>query len=277
VVKRLAGIAAASLLSALGCRPLEPAFDAKVAEALRARPAAAAPLLREEDLAHLPPPVRRYVLRSGAVGKPRVRSFELELDARMYRKPGSEAMAATSVQHNSLEDSTRLFFMRARMFGLPVQVLHAYAAGRATMQVRVASLVDLVDESGDVLSRGETVTVLNDTCFFAPGALVDPRLAWEQVDERTARVTFANGRHQVAAILHFDAEGDLVDFTSDDRPALVDGKFLPYRWSTPAGDYREVEGRRVPTRAAAVYRYPGGDFTYGRFVVTRIAWDVARP
>ena len=63
------------------------------------------------------------------------------------------------------------------MFGLPVRALHVYRAEAATFQVRVASLVNMVDQSGEGISRAETVTVLNDLCFFAPGALVDPRLA----------------------------------------------------------------------------------------------------
>lgn len=256
-----------------GRRSLEAAWESRVEAELRGRPLAAAPLLREEDLDHLPPPVQRFIRRSGAVGRPRVQRFRAGMAAEMFRKPGAGPMPATSEQLNFTASPARLFFMKARMFGLPVQVLHVYAGAAATFQVRLASLVDLVDEKGDVLARAETVTVLNDLCFFAPGALVDPRLAWMPIDERTAAVAFANGPHRVAATLHFDGEDRLVDFTSDDRPALRDGKLVPARWSTPIEAYREVGGLRLPTRGAAVYRYPEGDFTYGRFRLEAIAYD----
>jgi hypothetical protein len=186
-------------------------------------------------------------------------------------------MKSASVQHNFLGQPVRLFLMSSRMFGLPVEVLHAYEGEAATMRVRVASLVNVVDLEGELLSRTETVTVLNDLCFFAPGALVDPRLAWTPVDDRTAQVTFPNGRHVVSATLSFDAEGDLVDFASDDRPGLVDGKLEPARWTTPVGDFREFDGRRVPTVGRAIYHSPEGAFTYGVFRATGIAWDVAGP
>lgn len=272
-------IAALSLLSllGLGCTSLESGFQEALRRELPAAPAAPAQALSEADLALLPAPVQRYVRRTGAVGRPVPRSFRLEFKADMFQKPGGAAMPSTSVQYNVLQKPSRTFFMRSLMFGLPVQVLHAYAGEEAIMKVRVASLATVVDLAGDDLSRGETVTVLNDLCFYAPGALADPRLAWTAVDGRTVDVTFRNGRHTVRARLHFDEAGDLVDFSSDDRPALVDGKLLPYRWRTPVRGWREVGGVRVPTHGEAVYRYPEGDFTYGVFDVTGFELDPPAP
>lgn len=268
-------ILAMALLSSLtaACSSLQTEFDARLQAELRRRPATGAPALEEADLAHLPAPVQRFVRASGAVGRPRVRSFQAEFDAEMYRRPGGAPMASTSVQYNDVAAPTRLFFMRSRMFGLPVQVLHDYAGERATFRVRVASLVNVVDEGGVQFSRVETVTVLNDLCFLAPGALVDPRLAWEPVDDRTARVTFTNGPHVVSATLFFNERDELVDFTSDDRPQLIDGTYHPYRWSTPIEGYRRLGGLRLPTGGAAVYAQPAGPFTYGRFRLRAISYD----
>jgi hypothetical protein len=261
-----------------GCTSLESQYDANLRAAFGAQPAAPSAPLAEADLAHLPAPVQRYVRRSGAVGRPRVQNVRFEFEARMFNKPGAGAIPATSVQHNFFARPTRLFLMKARMFGLPVRVLHAYAEEEATMRVRIASLVDKVDLAGEELAIGETVTVLNDMCLFAPGALVDPRLGWEQLDERTVKVSFQNGRRRVAAVLHFNERDELVNFVSDDRAALLDdGTLRRYRWSTPVEDYREFEGRRVATRGAAIYAYPEGDFTYGTFALRSIAYDVPAP
>jgi hypothetical protein len=259
-------------------RSLQAGYEEALRAAFEAQPLRPAAPLGEADLSHLPAPVQRYLRRAGAVGRPRPQNMRIEFAARMWSKPGAAPMAATSVQYNFLGDPTRLFHMRARMFGLPVQVFHAYAGEQATMRVRVASLVDMVDLSGDELSTGETVTLLNDMCFFAPGALVDPRLLWTPLDERSAAVTFVNGRRRVAATLHFNERDELVDFTSDDRAALLpDGTLRRHRWSTPVDGYREFGGRWVGTHGLAVYAYPEGDFTYGDFTVRSVAWDVAGP
>jgi len=269
-------VLAMSLLSALaaGCTTLQSEFDSRVREECRRQPTRVVPLLLEGDLAHLPPPVQRFVRASGAVGRPRVQNFRAEFDAEMYRKPGDAPMLSTSVQYNFVDSPTRLFFMKSRMFGLPVQVFHDYAAEQATFRVRVASLVNVVDEGGVAFSKVETVTVLNDLCFFAPGALVDPRLTWTPIDDRTSGVTFGNGPHRVSATLHFNERDELVDFTSDDRPQLLDGTYRPSRWSTPIEGYQLFDGRRLPTRGAAVYAYPEGPFTYGKFRLKSIAYEV---
>ncbi len=268
-----------SLLAALtaGCTTLQSKYEARVQAQFGRPPAAAPTLVTEADLAHLPPPVQRFIRTSGAVGRPRVQSFRAEFDAEMYRNPGGAPMEATSAQYNQVASPSRLFFMKSRMFGLPVQVLHDYAGVQATFQVRVASLVNVVDESGEAFSKVETVTVLNDLCFFAPGALVDARLAWTPVDDRTAQVTFRNGPHQVSATLHFNEREELVDFTSDDRPQKIDGVYKPYRWSTPIEGYQQLDGMRLPTRGSAIYAYPEGPFTYGKFRLKSVAYNVQAP
>ncbi|MCU0482988.1 MAG: hypothetical protein MUC54_01740 [Chloroflexi bacterium] len=252
-------------------------FEELVEAEFAAQPLAPGRILAEDDLAPLPVPVQRHVRASGAVGRPRPQNMRIEFDAIMRRKPGDRGMAATSVQHNFFGRPARLFFMTARMFGLPVGALHVYRQAEATFTVRVASLVNMVDQRGGEISRAETVTVLNDLCVLAPGALVDPRLAWQELDDRSAAVTFTNGPHRVAATLFFGEHDELLDFRSDDRPDSSSGRFIPMRWSTPVGDHREIGGLRLPTRGSAVYARPDGPFPYGEFTLRSIAFDLPEP
>jgi hypothetical protein len=250
----------------------EQRWRSAVREELEAGAATPRPVLREADLAGLPEPVRRYVLGSGAVGRPVPRSFRLDFAAVMARRPG-DRLRSVSRQVNVIDRPARLFLMRSRMFGFPVQALHLYRGTAATFQVRVAGAVTMVDEAGEAISRGETVTVLNDMVVFAPGALGDPRLAWEPVDDAAARVVFTNGPWSVAATLLFDGDR-LVDFWSDDRPESVGKGFVPRRWRTPLDAYRVVDGVRVATHGRAVYERPEGPFAYGEFTLRTLRYDI---
>jgi len=258
-------------------------FDQRWADAVQEELAAEAagragtpaPALAEADLAGLPAPVRRYVTASGAVGRPVPRNVRVDCDAVMRRGPGETGMQSTSTQLNGFARPARLFLMKARMYGLPVRALHLYRGDAATFQVRVAGLATIVDMAGDPISRGETVTVLNDLCVFAPGAMVDPRLAWEAIDDRTAAVVFANGRWTARATLLFNERDELVDFWSDDRPESADGGLVARRWNTPISGYRVIDGLRLPGYGEAVYARPGGPFTYGEFTIRSIEYDVA--
>jgi hypothetical protein len=259
-------------------RSLRVRHDWFVAAEFAAQPLATggAPLMAS-DLAALPDPVRRYIQRSGAVGRPCPQNMRVALDADMYRKPGGSPMRARSVQYNFFGRPTRLFLMDARMFGLPVRALHVYREEQATFTVRVASTLNMVDLRGEAISAAETVTVLNDMCLMAPGTLVDPRLAWSAVDDLSATVTFTNGAHVVTAALVFNERDELVDFWSNDRPDGSTGTFVPMRWSTPVTAYRDIDGRHLLHRGGAVYLRPDGPFTYGEFTMRSIEYDVPGP
>jgi hypothetical protein len=236
-------------------------------KAAAALPSSAPILITEADLLPLPPPVQRYLRYSGALGKPRTQEARLRFDAEMIRKPGDPPMPATAEQHDFFGPGLqRLFFMRARMAGLPVRVLHAYGNGDASMQVRVLGLFPVVSLHGVQLLQAETVTVLNDMCLLAPGSLLDPRLHWRALDARHAEVTLQNGALHVEARLSFDADGALVNFESDDRYALGDDGILQRRpFSTPVKDYKDYGGWRLASYGEAIYQYPDGPFIYGRF------------
>lgn len=238
--------------------------------------AAPAPLLTQALIAPLPAPVQRYLHVCGWVGRPLPRSVQVDFDATMYSRPGAAGMRGPAVQLDRFDLPRRLFFMRTRMAGLPVAVLHDYTGTQASMQVRLASLFKVVDLQGESLARAETVTLLNDLCLFAPAWLADARLAWTAVDEHRCGVAFTQGPHRVRAELEFNGADELVNFHSDDRGALQkDGSLRLLRWSTPMRDYRDFDGRRVATAGEAVYAYPEGDFAYGRFVLKQIRFDVA--
>lgn len=250
------------------------AAEARAALALPATAAGAAVTAR--DLAALPAPVARWMRRIGVVGRPRPRAFHAVFRAEMRSGPDAPWMPATADQVERFHPARRLFFMHATRGPIPFDVYHRYVGDAATMEVRAAGLVPVgADHDGAAMTRSETVTLLNDVCVFAPGALLDPAFAWTAIDDRTARVAFSNAGHTVRATLHFDAHGDLVDFTSDDR-AMAEGRTMrPLRWRTPLAGHRDVGGVRLPARAEARWVDGVRDWAYGRFVLERLTYDAA--
>jgi hypothetical protein len=232
------------------------------------------PVLTEQDISSLPAPVQRYLRVTGSMNKARIKNVQVSYDAELIQKPGQRGRPGPAEQFDCFDPPKRLFFMRSRMYGLPVAVLHHYEGIRASMKVRIASLFNVVDSHGDELARTETVTLLNDLCFLAPCWLADERLSWRQIDDFQTEVVFTNGPHRVSAILVFDDAGDLVNFISQDRGVFQsDGSLKNFRWSTPMRTYRDFDGRRVATQGEAIWHYPEGDFVYGRFTLKTIRFD----
>ena len=227
------------------------------------------------DIASLPGNVRKYIMLTGAIGKPKVQNLRLEFDAEMRRKPGAPPMISKVVQYSFFGSYARIFFLKTTMFMIPARVLHAYIDCHATMLVRIASLFNMVNISGTELTATETVTVLNDLCAFAPSVLTDRRLTWRGIDDLHTVVTFRNGKYTVKAMLFFNEAGELVNFESDDRPDVTakPGR-QKVKWSTPLCAYREMGGLRLTSPGDAVYHYPEGKFAYGTFKLRNIEYNL---
>lgn len=247
------------------------------ADGALASSAGAGAVVTAADLERLPAPVAAYLRRVGAVGQPRVRNFHARISGRIRAAADRPWMSFVGEQVNTYETRPRrLFFMDATMFGLPVDVLHEYIDGEATMQVKVCSLVTMVDTSGPDMTRAETVTVFNDMCILAPAALIDAPVTWTTIDHHHVSGTFTVEGHTVSAELTFDDDDQLVDFVSDDRlAASADGStFTPQRWSTPISGYADIASRRLATVGEGRWHPDEGAYTYLEFHLDDIAYNV---
>lgn len=260
----------------LGRRPsaLAPTYRREAARALAALPADRPPLVTEADLLPLPPPVQRWLARAGVVGQPRVRSFRLTFDVRIRGAPDDPWMPGTAEQVETFDPPVRLFYMRARKAGLPVEGLHRYLGNAATMDIRLLGLFRVQYLHGPEMTRSETVTLLNDICLLAPAALLDTPVTWEPIDAMSARVRFTNAGHTVEAVLSFDANGNLANFTSGDRSKAAGDTMIRLPFATPVKRIAEFAGTRVAADGDAQYVEGGAPWTYGRFVLTSLAYNV---
>jgi hypothetical protein len=236
-------------------------------------------MVTEADLASLPAPVQRYLRFAGVVGQPRVHAFHVRMSGRIRSAADAPWMPFTAEQHSFVDPPRRFFFMQATRAGLPIDGLHAYAEEGASMRIKLLSIFPVVDLKGPVLTRTETVTLLNDMAIMAPATLIDPAIRWRQIDDRQVEASFTNGPHEVRAVLEFDATGALSNFWSDDRPALAtDGVTLqPQRWSTPVDAYRSQGAYRLASRGEARYAAPTGEYAYVQFDGIEVTTEGAAP
>jgi len=241
------------------------------------RRTASMPLLLDADIAALPPAVQRYIRLSGAVGQPRVQNFRARFHGRIRGGPTARWIVFTGSQYNFYDAPSRLFYMDGTMFGIPVKVFHRFIGPSATMRVKLAALFPMVNASGPMMDKAETVTLFNDLCIFAPGALISPNITWHEIDANTVKATFTNLAHTVRAVLSFNDAGELVDFIADGRGAMsADGKsFLEMRWSTPLREYRDFGAHRMASHGDGVWHAPTGNYSYLEFDLDAVEFNVS--
>jgi hypothetical protein len=249
-------------------------YEKEVSFGLNQKSVSQTSLLTEADLLNLPESVRNYIRYSGSVGKPKVNNFKIEFIGKIRKNKQSVWMPFSSEQYNFLESSTRLFFMKAVMKGIPVAGFHCFKNGDAFMDIRLLSLFKVQYVAGKEMEIAETVTFFNDMCCMAPAALIDKRIKWLESDNSKVHAEFTNNAISISARLYFNEKGELTNFVSDDRFAAGEnGSLKQIRWSTPLKNYREVDGYKLASYAEAIYSYPKGDFCYGTFSLKHIKYN----
>jgi hypothetical protein len=262
-------IVVAALLS-LGMTNFENTFDRDVRKNLTRVNRLPTELLTEAELRPLPDPVQRYLRYTGVVNKPKVKNVKIVFEGQM-RDKGKDFFPFRSEQYNFFDEPTRLFFMKGKISGLTVPGYHKYSNATATMDIKLFGLLPIVQQSGKIMDKAETVTLFNDMCLMAPATLIDRRIQWQAIDHNSARATFTNQGITITAILYFNDQGQLINFRSDDRTAINDMKQYPF--FTPAADYQNINGINVMTHGETIWGYPDGNFTYGKFVLKDIQYN----
>jgi hypothetical protein len=228
-------------------------------------------LITEEDLQPLPEPVQRYLRYVGVVGKPKVRSIKVDFKVKMRGK-GQDWFDMTAEQHSFFDTPERLFFLKAKVKGLPAQGYHRYKGQQASMDIKLFSTLPVAQAAGPEMFQSETVTFFNDMCILAPATLIDERISWEAVDDTTAYARFTNQGTTISATLYFNKAGQLINFSSEDRYDI--NAMEKYRFTTPLQDYQEINGYRLARYGEAVWDYPEGAFVYGKFWMGEVVYDL---
>lgn len=232
----------------------------------------------EDDLADLPDPVRRYLDAAIDEGRPRVRTVRLRQRGG-FRLGGASSpwRPLEATQHVTVRPPGFVWDARVDAFPLvPVRVVDSFVGGSGGLRASLLGLVDVADaDPGTELDEGELLRYLAESVWFPTALLPGEGVAWEPIDDRSARATVSHRGTTASAVFRFDEEG-MVARVSADRPReLPDGSFERTPWTGRFRNYRDRDGLRVPTEADVAWSLPAGDLTYWRAGVTDLEYRPA--
>jgi len=228
-------------------------------------------ILTVDDTMHLPIPVQKYLAYTGVIGKERVQNVRVVSEGMFRPDPQKGLVPMVSEQYNFFEKPSRFYYIKLKMFGVPVVGVHSYKDAKASMRIKIASLIKVADAKGEIMNKAETVTVLNDMCLLAPASLIDNRIQWETIDPLTVKAIFTNNGVTISALLYFNETGEMINFVSNDRYLTTKGEeFRQARWSTPVSDYKDFNGVKLASYGEAVWNLPEGDYCYGQVNIKEV-------
>jgi hypothetical protein len=142
------------------------------------------------------------------------------------------------------------------------------------MLVKLESTFRLVDAGGAQIDQGASLRWLAECAWF-PYAFVGDAIEWQGIDARSARATLRSGGLPVTEVVEVDEEGKLVRLYAERYRDIGGGKAVLTLWTGRYEDYREFSGFRIPTSVEVSWELEQGTFSYARFRVTTLEYNVA--
>lgn len=230
-------------------------------------------MVRLEDAAirGLPAPVQRSLRTSGAMGTEIPTRVVVRQDGRIRTSEDARWLPFTAVEEYDLDPPGFVWKASLKMGGLTVgRATDTLADSHGHMTVKLLGVFTVVDQSGPELDQGVLLRWLNETMWF-PAVWATDTIAWQPIDDVSARASVTVGDRTVDAVFVFDDEGRLVDCKAD-RYFVDSERTLLAPWSTPLTHHRSFSGVEVPASGSAVWTLPEGDLEYIQISVTDVRY-----
>jgi hypothetical protein len=238
-------------------------------ETLKAKPT----IVTEAMLDGLPEPVKRYLRYTGVVGKSIPQTVRLKQRGKLRTNPARPWMNITAEEYYSINPPSFVWVASANQSGIPIlRGRDLYRAGKGNMNIKLGSVVDVVNAVGEAIDQASMMRYLNEIIEF-PAAFLCDNICFEAIDDHSAKVTLTDCGKTASATLFVDDEGKLTNFVAQ-RYYTADRLET---WSTPITGYGEFEGLHLPIGGKAVWKLQAGDFEYVDVAIPDIQYDVASP
>ncbi len=224
----------------------------------------------------LPEPVRRYLryaIRDGASG---IRTARLKHDGLFRTTPEQRWFRIEGEQYFTVARPGFVWSASVRPAPfLWIDARDRLVSGRGNMLVTLVSTIPIANAVGAEIDQGSSLRWLAECAWF-PYAFVGDHVQWEPLDAHSARARLRCDGLPVSALVEIDDEGKLMQLRADRYRDLGGGKAVLTPWTGRYSDYREFNGFRVPASVEVTWELEKEPFSYARFRLTVLEYNVPR-
>lgn len=217
------------------------------------------------SVASLPAPAARYFRHVLTDGQPVVTTASFTQDGQ-FRLGESESTWSrmTATQHFSVREPGFVWDARISAIPLlPVFVRDSYILGTAGMTASLLGLYSVMDAQPSAdLNAGALQRYLAEAVWFPTALLPASGVAWDSVDDRSARATLTDHGTTVSLDFRFTDAGDIDRASAAARQREVKGAYIPTPWIVTCRDHAVVNGMRIPTYCEVSWEIDGKPWTY---------------
>lgn len=223
-----------------------------------------------EQLSGLPEPVQRYFKYALKEGQPYISYARLRHGGQFRTNPNQRWMSINGQQYYTTEEPGFVWLGKVPAKASLISAIDMYQRGRGSMDVKLLSIIKIVEATGEELDQGALLRWLAEAAWFPTALLPSENLSWEPIDHNSAKIILFDNNLMVSGAFTFNEQGQITQFKTKryKDSSLKD-------WFGYYGDYREVDGMRIPFYAEVVWGLESGDFSYAKFELRKVDYNIA--
>lgn len=219
-------------------------------------------IYHEDQTRHLPEPTRRYLKYALKENQQYINFVQLKHGGQF--KPSKKWASIKGEEYFTVNPPGFAWFGKVGF----VSGKDTYYEGSGRMQIKLLSIIKLVDAKGEKFNQGELARWLSETPWFPTAMLPSGNLNWEPINDGSARVFLTDHNMTVEGIFFFNEQGQITKFTTK---RFGEGELQD--WICQYHDYKEVEGMHIPFYVEASWNSESEDSKYAKFRIEKIEYD----
>jgi hypothetical protein len=231
-------------------------------------------VIAEADLKYLPPPVYRYILASGLVGKKKISFMRIRHSGTFKVSKDKDFMPVTGEYFLSTKKPSFSWLGKISPFpGISFTALDSYFNGKGNMVVKIMSTIKVVDAKSAIIDRsafGRCVAEMT----MAPSFFLDQaRVKWTKYDSDYAECIISDAGLSANAQLFFQADGTLEKFVVDRYYDRGNGQGTLEKFVIKSKDVKDFNGLKMNTIYDGIWDLPEGDLHYVHFIIDKVEFE----
>ncbi len=229
-------------------------------------------IISENMIKDLPPPVQKWLRRSGVIGKEFISNVYLQQVGLIRLKPKHKGwIESHSEQYFTVEKPAFIWTVKMSIMGMPIISRDLFKDGQSEMDIRLLGIIPVASLKGNPkINQSALQRYLGEICWF-PTAALNPYIKWEEIDEKSAKATMSYKGTIGSAVYYFNKEGELTQFVALRYYNFNDSE--PKEWIGKVLDYHTFNGIRIPSIMEATWILESGEFTWYKFEIYGVEFN----
>ncbi len=218
--------------------------------------------IEKSKLNNLPEPVRKYFKYSLHPQNSNISYVRLKHGGKF--RLNDKWMDIEGQEYFTIQDPGFIWLGNVPLFLAKDQ----YFKGKGSLEVRLFSLIRIIDERGGEMNKSEMLRWLGEAPWYPTALLPSKVISWENDTKTSAKVIMKHQGLKAEGIFSFDKEGQPVRFSAKRNK---DGRLED--WTGHYHDYKKVDGMMIPFHVDVEWNLEEQDYTYADFTIQEIEYN----